>query len=195
VLFQALKDRWPAPFQEKNYLISFQERCRLLARTGFALDYPDLEGTDFEKLLHHICRGKRSFNEIRGSSLEDYIDGLLSPPVRSALRRYAPLYIQIGCNRKAEVHYESGKEAWVASRLQDFFGTAGTPRIGDGRIPLIVHLLAPNKQAVQVTSDLAGFWSRVYPGVRKELSRRYPRHYWPENPMEAEPRLPGRRKN
>jgi len=194
VLFQALKDMWPSPFQEKDSITSFQERCRVVSRAGFTVECPDLEGPDFDRLLRHVCRGKRSFSEIRSHSLEYYIEGLLSPQAKNMLARYAPSHIQIGCNRRAEIHYDRGKEPWVASRLQDFFGTVDTPRIGEGRIPLTVHLLAPNKQAVQVTSDLAGFWSRMYPGVRKELSRRYPRHYWPENPMEAEPRLPGRRK-
>lgn len=58
-----------------------------------------------------------------------------------------------------------------------------TPRIARGRIPLVVHLLAPNQRPVQVTTDLAGFWQRLYPRVRKELMRRYPRHAWPENPL------------
>jgi ATP-dependent helicase HrpB len=60
-----------------------------------------------------------------------------------------------------------------------------TPRIGRGRTPVVVHLLAPNQRAVQMTSDLGGFWERLYPEVRRELMRRYPRHAWPENPLAA----------
>src|ERR1035438_1369596 len=70
----------------------------------------------------------------------------------------------------------------LASRLQDFFGMRETPRIANGKVPLVVHLLAPNQRPVQTTSDLAGFWQRLYPQVRRELSRRYPKHAWPENP-------------
>ncbi len=55
-----------------------------------------------------------------------------------------------------------------------------TPRIGPGRTPLVVQLLAPNQRPVQVTQDLAGFWQRLYPQVRRELMRRYPKHSWPE---------------
>jgi ATP-dependent helicase HrpB len=57
-----------------------------------------------------------------------------------------------------------------------------TPRIARGRTPVVVHLLAPNGRPVQMTTDLSGFWSRLYPQVRRELSRRYPKHQWPENP-------------
>jgi ATP-dependent helicase HrpB len=71
--------------------------------------------------------------------------------------------------------------------MQDFFGTADTPRIGGGRLPLTLHLLAPNKRPVQVTRDLASFWQTAYPTLRRELSRHYPRHYWPEDPLQAEP--------
>lgn len=60
---------------------------------------------------------------------------------------------------------------------------ADGPRLGGGRLPLTLHLLAPNYRAVQVTSDLRGFWERHYPAARKDLGRRYPRHDWPENPL------------
>ena len=83
---------------------------------------------------------------------------------------------------RPRVHYSGDKPPWIASRLQDFFGMRDTPRIGADRIPLVVHLLAPNQRAVQTTTDLAGFWERLYPQVRRELMRRYPRHQWPENP-------------
>jgi ATP-dependent helicase HrpB len=67
--------------------------------------------------------------------------------------------------------------------LQDFFGLRETPRVARGKISLVLHLLAPNQRPVQMTADLAGFWERLYPQVRRELSRRYPRHRWPENPL------------
>ena len=63
-----------------------------------------------------------------------------------------------------------------------FFGLSDTPRIAYGRVAVLAHLLAPNHRPVQVTADLAGFWERLYPQVRRELSRRYPRHQWPEKP-------------
>ena len=68
------------------------------------------------------------------------------------------------------------------------------PRLGDGKVPLVLHLLAPNQRPVQVSTDLKGFWDRHYAGIRKELMRRYPRHGWPEDPRTAEPPAPrGRR--
>jgi ATP-dependent helicase HrpB len=85
--------------------------------------------------------------------------------------------------RQAKVTYTDGQPPAVASRLQDFFGMRETPRVGGGRVNVVVHLLAPNQRPVQMTQDLAGFWERLYPQLRKELGRRYPRHAWPENPL------------
>jgi ATP-dependent helicase HrpB len=77
----------------------------------------------------------------------------------------------------------------ISARLQDFFGLAAGPVLG-GRVPLVLHLLAPNQRAVQVTTDLSGFWSRHYPAIRKELMRQYPRHSWPDDPLTASPPAP-----
>jgi ATP-dependent helicase HrpB len=87
--------------------------------------------------------------------------------------------------RQTKVNYEADKPPWIASRLQDFFGMRETPRIANGKVALVVHLLAPNKRPVQTTTDLAGFWQRLYPQVRRELSRRYPKHAWPADPYSA----------
>ena len=81
------------------------------------------------------------------------------------------------------VNCVTGNLAWIQSRLQNFFGMKISPVIASGRVPMVLHLLAPNHRPVQVTTGLADFWKRVYPQVRKELSRRYPRHTWPENPV------------
>ena len=79
-------------------------------------------------------------------------------------------------------------------RVEHFVGIAATPRVAGGRVPVLLHLLAPNQRPQQVTDDLASFWRVTYPQVRKELRARYPRHAWPEDPMTAAPeRRPGRK--
>ena len=85
------------------------------------------------------------------------------------------------------MHYEADQAPWVASRLQDFFGMRETPTVARGAVRLVVRLLAPNQRPVQMTSDLGGFWARLYPEVRRELARRYPKHAWPEDPWNAVP--------
>ena len=148
-----------------------------LARVAFAgLDAPDIP-----RVLEEICYGLKSFHELK-SAAANFIPVLEGKTGTRALHELAPARMRLAGGRETRVHYEPGKPPWIASRLQDFFGMRETPRIGSARTPVVVHLLAPNKRAVQTTTDLAGFWERLYPQVRRELMRRYPRHSWPERP-------------
>jgi len=132
-------------------------------------------------MFKDFCCGFRSFAELKGatgssfSRLEQKLDA-------HRLREFAPLTLRLAGGRQVKIHYERGKAPWIASRLQDFFGMRETPRIGPDRTPVVLHLLAPNRRPVQTTTDLAGFWERLYPQVRRELMRRYPRHDWSERP-------------
>jgi ATP-dependent helicase HrpB len=108
-------------------------------------------------------------------------------------QRHAPEQVALASGRRLRVEYAPGQPPAVRSRLQDFFGSARGPAICGGRVPLVLHLLAPNGRAQQVTTDLEGFWTRHYPAVRKELMRRYPRHSWPEDGRTAAPPVPRHR--
>ena len=131
-------------------------------------------------MLHRaeICVGKTSFAELADAPLAAEVYRRLSSAQRTALERLAPAHVRLPSGRQLIVHYEGDRPPWVASRLQDFFGMLCGPRIAGDEVALTLHLLAPNQRAVQVTQDLAGFWERHYPRVRKELRRRYPKHEW-----------------
>jgi ATP-dependent helicase HrpB len=88
------------------------------------------------------------------------------------------------------IQYDPDRPPILAVRIQEIFGWKNTPRIAGGRVPLLLHLLAPNHRPQQITDDLASFWNNAYPIIRGELRRRYPRHAWPEDPWNA---LPERR--
>jgi ATP-dependent helicase HrpB len=139
---------------------------QVLARAAFVGVRVDVGETVAE-----LCRGRTSFAEIT-----DLLSALRPPRID----QHAPEKLKLPGGREVKVHYEVGKPPWIESRLQDFIGVLETPRIGS--TPVVVHLLAPNRRPVQVTSDLKGFWERLYPRVRRELSRRYPKHKWPEVP-------------
>ncbi|NBX16741.1 MAG: ATP-dependent helicase HrpB [Proteobacteria bacterium] len=187
MLFEQLKSRWPKPFDNAQPLEFFNHRIKLLRGRFPETPEVELSGGDFELFLVHICEGKKSFAEISENSLQHYIDTFIPWELKNILERELPARLVLGSGRKAEVHYAEGQPPWISSRMQDFFGTMTTPRLLQNSVPVTVHLLAPNGQAVQVTTDLAGFWKNVYPDVKKELSRRYPRHYWPDDPQNAEP--------
>lgn len=148
------------------------------------IEFAGLSMHSLEDAVGELCAGLRSFAEFKSVAATSLLP-LLEQRAGPRLKELAPATIRLQAGRQTRVHYEQGKEPWVASRLQDFFGMTETPRVGPQRTPVVVHLLAPNMRAVQTTTDLAGFWERLYPTVRRELMRRYPRHKWPEDPRRA----------
>jgi ATP-dependent helicase HrpB len=162
----------------------FVDRAELdgfLARVNFAGLGP-LDGAEILHSLTALCYGLRGFADVRkaAAGLIPMLEQRVGARLLDAL---APPRLRLASGRQTQVHYESGKPPWVASRLQDFFGIDESPRVGRDRVPLVIHLLAPNQRPVQTTTDLAGFWQRLYPQLRKELGRRYPKHAWPEKPV------------
>ena len=159
-------------FVEKESLDHF------VARLSFA----GVEPPDIHQVLRNLCLGLQSFGDLRRVA-KNFVPLLEQKLNTGLLNKVAPLSIRLKNGRQTKVHYEEGRPPWISSRLQDFFGMRDTPRIGPDKTPLIIHLLAPNRRAVQTTTDLAGFWERLYPQVRRELMRRYPKHAWPEKPQ------------
>lgn len=101
--------------------------------------------------------------------------------------RIAPSHVTMPTGSHIRIDYREGSDAPVVSvRLQECFGMADTPRVDNGARPLLMELLSPGFKPVQLTKDLRSFWSDAYFEVRKELRRRYPKHYWPDNPLEAQ---------
>jgi ATP-dependent helicase HrpB len=194
LLFEHASARGARAFTEEGAL------DRLIARLAFVAAHAPDSGIsppseeELSAALRDLCEGRRSFAELRDADLPGALLARLEPKARAQLERLAPERVTLPGGRGVRVNYEAGKPPWIESRLQDFFGLAQGPALAGGRVPLVLHLLAPNQRAVQVTTDLAGFWIRHYPALRRELGRRYPRHAWPEDPLTAQPPAPrGRR--
>ncbi|HEV2668423.1 MAG TPA: ATP-dependent helicase HrpB, partial [Blastocatellia bacterium] len=187
VLAEAALDAGLQRFVEPETVANFLARVEFVAKTFPESSTPALNDDDVRASLVALCYGLKSFAELRAAAGEGaLIEALrqrLNAEQRRLLDKMAPEVVAIAGRRRVRVTYETGKPPWIESRLQDFFGMETGPVIAGGRAPLVMHLLAPNHRPVQVTTDLAGFWRRVYPQVRKELSRRYPRHAWPEDPL------------
>jgi ATP-dependent helicase HrpB len=112
--------------------------------------------------------------------------GLLPWQCAARLDEVAPERITVPTGSRIRVDY-SGEQPVLAVKLQELFGWEAAPRLADGRVPLVIHLLSPAGRPAAVTADLASFWREGYRGVRAELRGRYPRHPWPENPATATP--------
>jgi ATP-dependent helicase HrpB len=191
-LFEAARARGYQAFVDAEALE------RLLGRVAFVraqlpeAGLPEVGSAELEATLAEVCQGRDRFAELREAGFLEALVARLGPSAAGLLAKEAPDKITLPGGRAVKVQYPAGQPPFVASRLQDFFGMAAGPTLARGRVPLTLHLLAPNQRAVQVTSDLAGFWVRHYPALRRELGRRYPRHSWPEDPLHAAPPAPRR---
>ncbi|MCC6783185.1 MAG: ATP-dependent helicase HrpB [Planctomycetes bacterium] len=128
---------------------------------------------------------RRSLKALAEVDLAPYVALGLGAQQRRELEIAAPERVVLPSGRKARVEYPPNAAPTVAARIQDFFGWLDAPRLGGGRVPLVIQLCAPNQRPVQITADLRSFWANAYPKLRIELKRRYPRHAWPEDPTTA----------
>jgi ATP-dependent helicase HrpB len=126
--------------------------------------------------------------------LMDVLRSLLTWEQQRELDSLAPTHLQVPSGSQIRVDYLDPSAPALSVRLQEVFGLDATPRIGGGRTPVTFKLLSPAQRPVQVTRDLASFWRGSYAEVRKDMRGRYPKHYWPENPLEAQPTRGARRR-
>ena len=117
--------------------------------------------------------------------LSSIVHNLLKWPLPQRLDELAPHHIKVPSGSSVRLDY-SEQPPILAVRLQELFGLADTPRIAGGRQVVKLHLLSPARRPVQVTQDLANFWRSTYAEVKKDLKGRYPKHYWPDDPLVAE---------
>ncbi|HSN71918.1 MAG TPA: ATP-dependent helicase C-terminal domain-containing protein, partial [Steroidobacteraceae bacterium] len=175
-----------------------REARALAARVEFVRDVdPDLAAglppfdrrsllAGLEDWLAPWTTGARRLSDLERVDLHAALLARLSWAQRQRLDELAPSHLIVPSGSRLPIDY-SGATPVLSARLQELFGMMETPRIADGRVPLMIELLSPARRPVQLTSDLASFWSRTYQEVRRELAGRYPRHYWPEDPLTAEP--------
>ena len=170
-------------------LRQWRRRIALLRRVDSA--WPDLSDQALEKDLEWwlgpYLDGLTDLAQVRRIDLRLPLESLLTRQQRQGLDRLMPTHLTVPSGSQVRLDYEQGETPVLAVRLQEMFGCQETPRIADGKMPVIVHLLSPAGRPVQVTKDLASFWRSAYQEVKKELRSRYPRHHWPDDPLTAMP--------
>ena len=147
------------------------------------------------EIVTDAARAVGSLSELRKVDFAELFVSTLPSDLQRDLAREVPARLALAHGRSAPIEYSASKSPTVAARLQEFFGLANAPAILGGKVPLVLELLAPNLRAVQVTTDLAGFWKNHYPAVAKELRRKYPKHSWPDDPLHADPPAPRPRRD
>ena len=181
------------------------EAVRLRQRMAFVrvLEGGDWPDTDDAALLQRLkpwlgpwLSGMTRMSHLRGLDLVAILLAELDWNRQQRLEKIAPSHLEVPSGSRLRIDYSEPARPVLAVRIQEVFGWTQTPRIGNGQVPLTLHLLSPARRPVQITQDLAGFWTRTYPEVAKDLKGRYPKHHWPDDPLRAEPhrgtRPPGR---
>ncbi len=170
---------------------NLQHRVAAVAQWHPELDLPDISSAAVlqragEWLPFYIGKATTAA-ELRKIDLEPALWSLLTWDQQQAVDRIAPSHLTVPTGSRIRVEYRQGTDVPVLRvRLQECFGMLDTPMVDDGRRPVLMELLSPGFKPVQLTSDLRSFWEGTYFEVRKELRRRYPKHSWPDNPLEAE---------
>ncbi len=140
---------------------------------------------DLSWLEPYLTRA-RGFNDLKKLDLVDILLARLSWQDQQALDQIAPTHLKVASGSRVKLRYQPGEVPVLAVRIQQMFGCKETPTVAGGKLPVLIHLLSPAQRPIQITSDLAAFWQTTYREVKKELAGRYPKHYWPENPLEAQ---------
>ncbi|MDR3435904.1 ATP-dependent helicase HrpB [Telmatospirillum sp.] len=168
----------------------------LLARVAFLrrIDgdgWPDLSDAalmaNLEEWLAPWLDGKSRRSHLADLKMADIIGAILPWDRKKAIETLAPTHVSVPSGSRVAIDYSDPERPVLAVRLQEMFGLADTPTIAGGRIKVTLHLLSPARRPVQVTQDLASFWANAYKEVKADLRGQYPKHYWPDDPMQAEP--------
>ncbi|MFZ1986529.1 MAG: ATP-dependent helicase HrpB [Desulfatitalea sp.] len=172
-------------------LRTWQARVLLLRRLAAGPeDWPDLSdaglSVDLEVWIGPYLEGITSLKALARLDLQAALRSRLSWRQQQRLDILAPTHMIVPSGSRRPIDY-STEIPVLAVRLQEMFGAVDTPTIADGRLPLKLHLLSPAGRPAQITQDLAGFWRNSYAAVKKELKGRYPKHYWPDDPLSAPP--------
>ena len=182
---------------EGEQLLDFNEdvlqllyRVQSLRKWDTPIEWPDWSIGSLTAQASHWLKpylnGIKRNEELKKLPLQEILVHSLSYDQQQALEELAPSKIKVPSGSMVRIQYSAdGETPILAVRLQEVFGWTETPRINQRKNPLLMHLLSPGFKPVQVTSDLKSFWENTYFEVKKELKRRYPKHSWPENPLEA----------
>ena len=153
-------------------------RVNLLSKAWPDWQLPAYGEAERELLIQQICHGAVSYKDIKDRPVLGFVKSLLSPAQLALVEKHMPERVTLANGRSVKVQYDGAAEPFVSARIQELFGVESLPALAQGRLPLVIHILAPSQRPVQITKDLPGFWRDHYPRIKQELRRKYPKHEW-----------------
>jgi ATP-dependent helicase HrpB len=168
-----------------------QFRQRLMFMYEIDHDWPNVSDDSLlatlAEWLGPYLYGMTNCDHLQRLNLAAILEGMLSWEQGQKINEWAPTHILVPSGQRIPINYSDASVPVLAVRLQEMFGLKETPNIGKGKVAITLHLLSPAHRLVQVTKDIASFWENTYFQVKKDLMGRYPKHYWPDDPLEAMP--------
>lgn len=137
-----------------------------------------LSDEDIALIINDICSGAKSVSDAKSRQVLPHLKDWYGWEKCRIIEEHAPARMKMPNGRKARIKYPKNGEPYLEAKIQDLYGFKETPKIAAGRVPLVIHILAPSMRPVQVTKDLKSFWSESYPKLKPALARRYPKHKW-----------------
>ncbi|MBI1804240.1 MAG: ATP-dependent helicase HrpB [Ignavibacteriae bacterium] len=176
----------------RTHEISIRTRSEWLRASRLvASDWPNLGDehlmNTLDEWLGPCLDGIMKRSQLARLDMSTLMNALLSYEQLHHVDRLAPTHLVVPTGSRIPVEYGAGVQPVLAVRLQEMFGQTETPTVGGGKVKVVLHLLSPAHRPLAVTQDLPSFWKNAYPDVRKDMRGRYPKHHWPENPLEAKP--------
>ena len=153
-------------------------RVNLLAKAWPDWELPAYGESERELLIQQICHGAVSYKDVKDRPVLHAVKSLLSSAQIALVEKHVPERVALANGRSVKVQYDGTAEPFVSARIQELFGVEALPALAAGRVPLVIHILAPSQRPVQITKDLPGFWRDHYPRIKQELRRKYPKHEW-----------------
>ncbi|PRY10223.1 ATP-dependent helicase HrpB [Pontibacter ummariensis] len=189
-LLQALQEKGVERLPWSDSALRTRQRLAFLHQFS-PEDWPELSDQELANTMDlwlgpHLA-GMRSMEQVSRLDFNEILLSSLSWEQRQEMDRLAPTHLEVPSGSRIALDYSDPATPVLAVRLQEVFGMLDTPRIGGGKVALLIHLLSPASRPVQVTQDLRSFWNNGYFEVRKDLRGRYPKHHWPEDPLSAQP--------
>lgn len=185
ILFQHAKQEPNGVFPKDEVVDAFVSRVNFLHAHMPDLELAPLDDEALNESLNEFCQNYTTIAELRSAPWLDRLRGRYDYPQLQALDKHAPARLTLPSGNSVAVTYPKNQSPFIEARIQELFGWHETPRIAGNRVPLQLRLLGPNHRPQQITEDLGNFWRETYQLVRKELKRRYPKHYWPDDPLTA----------
>lgn len=154
------------------------DRVRFLRVHFPKLELPEYTQDECHEIRRQICEGESKYSAVRNKPALPFLQAFLTSEQRSAVERLAPATIPLPRNRKLRLEYHPNQPPKGRAKLQELYDVTGPITVGNGAIPVLLDILAPNFRTVQITDDLPRFWQVHYPSIKSQLQRRYPKHEW-----------------